>query len=62
MSKTERESRDTSHAHSEILYDWNEVDVTPFPRVEVDDETLRDGLQSPSVREPNSMRRLSFSS
>lgn len=36
------------------LYDWNTAeDTTPFPRVEIDDETLRDGLQSPSVRMPD---------
>lgn len=40
-----------------LLYDWNEVDpatadfVRPT-RVELNDETLRDGLQSPSVRQP----------
>ncbi len=38
----------------ELLYDWNLMGVIekpPFP-VELDDETLRDGLQSPSVRNP----------
>ncbi len=39
--------------YSEFLYDWNQVDSVPFPRVQVDDETLRDGLQSPSVKEPS---------
>ena len=39
--------------YSEFLYDWNLVDSVPFPNVQVDDETLRDGLQSPSVREPS---------
>ncbi len=39
--------------YSELLYDWNEADSAPFPAVEVDDETLRDGLQSPSVQEPS---------
>jgi 2-isopropylmalate synthase len=36
-----------------LIYDWNTVD-RPEPRGEVllDDETLRDGLQSPSVRSP----------
>jgi len=40
---------------SELIYDWNLVsgDRPEFTSVEVDDETLRDGLQSPSVREPN---------
>jgi 2-isopropylmalate synthase len=37
-----------------LIYDWNTVDAAP-PRVPVmlDDETLRDGLQSPSVRTPS---------
>jgi len=36
------------------IYDWNEMapDGPTFASIEVDDETLRDGLQSPSVREP----------
>jgi len=38
---------------SELIYDWNTVGAEASPRVEVDDETLRDGLQSPSVREPS---------
>ena len=39
--------------YEELLYDWNTVDSESFPKVEVDDETLRDGLQSPSVQEPS---------
>jgi 2-isopropylmalate synthase len=39
----------------ELIYDWNVQDERwerpPF-RVQFDDETLRDGLQSPSVRSP----------
>jgi 2-isopropylmalate synthase len=36
-----------------LIYDWNIVDAPPKPReVMLDDETLRDGLQSPSVRTP----------
>lgn len=38
-----------------LIYDWNKVGVTPQPpahRIEFDDETLRDGLQSPSVADP----------
>lgn len=39
---------------SELIYDWNRADGTPPERtVEFDDETLRDGLQSPSVRDPD---------
>jgi 2-isopropylmalate synthase len=39
----------------DLIYDWNEAgerwSKPPF-RVQLDDETLRDGLQSPSVRSP----------
>lgn len=42
---------------SDLVYDWNRAagpDLTPArPAVELDDETLRDGLQSPSVRNPS---------
>jgi 2-isopropylmalate synthase len=39
----------------ELVYDWNTVDPslqTPNRHIGFDDETLRDGLQSPSVCEP----------
>ena len=49
MSDTER--ADTQRA--ELIYDWNE----PYPKLDVevqfDDETLRDGLQSPSANDPS---------
>jgi 2-isopropylmalate synthase len=39
----------------ELIYDWNEAgehwEKPPF-RIQLDDETLRDGLQSPSVKSP----------
>ena len=39
----------------DLIYDWNEAgerwERPPF-RIQLDDETLRDGLQSPSVRTP----------
>ena len=41
---------------SDLIYDWNRAGGTAVPargRVELDDETLRDGLQSPSVRSPS---------
>ncbi len=39
---------------SELIHDWNESDGSGggLRRVEFDDETLRDGLQSPSVDDP----------
>lgn len=42
-------------AVDELVYDWNEVDprfAGPKRPISFDDETLRDGLQSPSVSEP----------
>ena len=40
----------------ELVYDWNKVEPTikaPGRHIGFDDETLRDGLQSPSVCEPS---------
>jgi 2-isopropylmalate synthase len=40
----------------DLIYDWNEAGgrwAKPPFRVQLDDETLRDGLQSPSVRSPS---------
>ncbi|MEM9598124.1 MAG: 2-isopropylmalate synthase [Acidobacteriota bacterium] len=40
---------------SELIYDWNgspQIDPS-VRRIELDDETLRDGLQSPSARTPS---------
>lgn len=49
MANTDRQRED------ELLYDWNlsgeHAEQPPHP-VELDDETLRDGLQSPSVHQP----------
>jgi isopropylmalate/homocitrate/citramalate synthase len=41
---------------SELIYDWNRQDTRqwrPLKAVRLTDETLRDGLQSPSVRDPS---------
>jgi 2-isopropylmalate synthase len=41
--------------HSHLIYDWNTLPGTesgPKQRVMLDDESLRDGLQSPSVKDP----------
>jgi 2-isopropylmalate synthase len=48
-------------AESELIYDWNRAGGAATPargRVELDDETLRDGLQSPSVRSPSVEKKL----
>lgn len=41
----------------ELIYDWNSAsgsrDITPGRKLMLDDETLRDGLQNPSVRDPS---------
>jgi len=42
--------------HSDLIYDWNTAGDAPPRRsrpIELDDETLRDGCQSPSVRDPD---------
>jgi isopropylmalate/homocitrate/citramalate synthase len=40
-----------------LIYDWNESDATfdwsSVPEIQLDDETLRDGLQNPSVVDPS---------
>jgi 2-isopropylmalate synthase len=46
---------------SELIYDWNTVEPTfdpPGRHISFDDETLRDGLQSPSVCEPPIERKI----
>jgi 2-isopropylmalate synthase len=45
---------------SGLIYDWNAADgvTAPASPPELDDETLRDGLQSPSVRNPPIERKL----
>jgi isopropylmalate/homocitrate/citramalate synthase len=43
-------------AHNEWIYDWNlagALAVAPGTRVLLNDETLRDGLQNPSVHDPS---------
>jgi 2-isopropylmalate synthase len=46
----------TERTHEQsLIYDWNLVEQSSMPpvrRIELNDETLRDGLQSPSIRTP----------
>jgi 2-isopropylmalate synthase len=45
----------------ELVYDWNTIEPTfcpPNKHIGIDDETLRDGLQSPSVCEPQVEQKL----
>ncbi|MBK6531576.1 MAG: 2-isopropylmalate synthase [Deltaproteobacteria bacterium] len=46
--------------NDELIYDWNEVGRRhpPFGPVEFFDETLRDGLQNPSVKDPSIAEKL----
>lgn len=46
--------------NDDLIYDWNEVERrhAPFGAVEFFDETLRDGLQNPSVRDPTIEQKL----
>ncbi len=40
---------------SELIYDWNQgglIDLKGVVHIELNDETLRDGLQSPSITDP----------
>ena len=44
--------------NDELIFDWNRVgevddDAAERPKLQFDDETLRDGLQSPSVHDPD---------
>jgi isopropylmalate/homocitrate/citramalate synthase len=46
-----------------LVYDWNSIEPLPAPppgAISFDDETLRDGLQSPSVRHPSLEERIGF--
>jgi 2-isopropylmalate synthase len=42
-------------SHDQLIYDWNLAGAIPIPpgtQVLVNDETLRDGLQNPSIHDP----------
>lgn len=41
----------TAPSQADLIHDWNEEPAPPQP-IQLDDETLRDGLQSPSARNP----------
>ena len=44
------------HHNDDLIYDWNQASaplIAPGTRVLLNDETLRDGLQNPSVRDPS---------
>lgn len=39
--------------HGDLIHDWNAEDPAGFGQIQLDDETLRDGLQSPSALDPD---------
>ncbi len=43
-----------SEGEANVIYDWNEIQpqLRPSQPFDLDDETLRDGVQSPSVTDP----------
>ena len=41
----------TDPSQADLIYDWND-ERAPTEPIQLDDETLRDGLQSPSARDP----------
>lgn len=41
-----------------LIYDWNQPEPKVRGRVQFDDETLRDGLQSPSAKDPSLDKKL----
>jgi 2-isopropylmalate synthase len=47
---------------AQLIYDWNTVDAPARPPhpVHIHDETLRDGIQGPSVRDPDIEHKLRF--
>jgi 2-isopropylmalate synthase len=40
------------NGEGDLIHDWNRVETRPASAVQFDDETLRDGLQSPSASDP----------
>jgi 2-isopropylmalate synthase len=49
--------------HDDLIYDWNTAagaEIPPGRRVMLDDETLRDGLQNPSVKDPGIDEKISI--
>jgi 2-isopropylmalate synthase len=46
---------ESTPSRDELIYDWNTADssAAPSEKIQFDDETLRDGLQSPSAVDPS---------
>jgi 2-isopropylmalate synthase len=63
MTAAPRADEDRGMDEEHLIYDWNEngpVDHWIEGPVELNDETLRDGLQSPSVRDPSLDEKIKF--
>jgi 2-isopropylmalate synthase len=48
-------------SHRDLIYDWNDMGETlppPMRATQFDDETLRDGLQAPSVKAPTIQQKI----
>jgi len=61
MAERTHPSASTNGSHDDLIYDWNKLDGFVFrhkPDFQLNDETLRDGLQSPSVRDPELPQKL----
>ncbi len=51
----------TKHTLHPLIFDWNQVNTPPpVAGVMLDDETLRDGLQSPSVATPSTDQKIAL--
>src|SRR5581483_5431777 len=56
LASTGQSTASTRVKTSDLIYDWNKIhpaSLRPSGHVYLNDETLRDGLQSPSVRDPS---------
>ena len=51
MTNPSAESKERDE--SQLIHDWNAEDPAGFGRIDLNDETLRDGLQSPSALDPD---------
>lgn len=51
MTNPRAESKERDE--SQLIHDWNAEDPAGFGRIDLNDETLRDGLQSPSALDPD---------
>ena len=47
-----------SDGDTKLIYDWNDEQALPAHELKLNDETLRDGLQSPSVTDPPIAKKL----